>query len=208
MIVKAVDPANVAMVLATIEAEAFERYELDKEVVVGVDVARLFDVCKIFNKDLVEMSIDGGKLTLQSGSIRYSTSLIDPAAIRKEPKTPELGLRAEVVMDAKEFKKAIAAVEKISDEVVFDKTDVGFRIVGEGSDESIVYSVDNSELVDANTAEAEARYSIDYMKEFAKAGEGKLTIRFDTNYPCWLTFELKEGFRLEYILAPRIPSEG
>jgi proliferating cell nuclear antigen len=204
--VRAVDAANVAMVIATIEPDAFHAYKITEEdVVIGVELDNLYEMCKSFDsKEHVDITVMDGKLSVTSGSITYTTAIIDPSAIRREPKLPELDLSAEVVIDAKEFKRAIAAVDRVSDVAFFEKTDVGFRILGEGDIESIAYSVDNSGLIDCNNGKAKAKFGINYLKEFCKVTDGRLRIRFDNNYPCWLTFEIKDGFTLEYILAPRV----
>lgn len=208
LLVKAVDPANVAMVIASVEPDVFEAYSItEHEVTIGVDLDRLNDISKSFDsKARADITVMDEKLSITSSCMTYTIAVIDPSAIRREPKTPQLDLIAEVVMDAKEFKKAISAVEKVDDEVVLEKTDVGFRIVGGGAVESIAYSVDNSELIDWNNGKARAKYSLDYVKEFCKiAGDSeKVRIRLDNDHPCWLTFEIKDGFEIEYILAPRI----
>lgn len=209
--VRAVDTANVAMVVATIEPDAFQAYKITEDnVVVGVELDRLYDMCKGFdNKDYADITVMDGKLSVTSGSMTYTTAIIDPSAIRKEPKLPELSLPAEIIMDAKEFKKAITTAEKISDVVLFEKTDVGFRIVAKGDVDSVAYSVDNSELIDANNGKARARFGVDYLKEFCKVADtaNTLKIRFGNDYPCWLTFTIRDGFTIEYVQAPRIEAE-
>jgi len=118
---RAVDPANVAMVIVDVSRENLEAYSIDEEKVVGVDVNRIYDIAKSIKKnELVELQVeDETRLKVKFGSVEYSVSLIDPAAIRKEPKIPQLDLPAKIVLDAGEFKKAITAADKISDHVVF-----------------------------------------------------------------------------------------
>jgi len=204
--VRAVDAANVAMVIAAIEPEAFEAYQTaDDDIIVGVDLDRLYDVCKsLNNKDNADIAVTDEKLTVTSGSMTYTIAIVDPSAIRREPKIPELELPAEVAMDAKEFKKAIAAVEKVADEAIFEKTSEEFRIIAKGDVESVVYSADSSKLIEANSGEARAKFSVEYLKMFCKVAEGTVRIKLNTDYPCRLIFEIKDGFAIEYILAPRI----
>lgn len=206
---RAVDPANVAMVIVDVPRDSFEAYNIDEEKTVGVDMDRVFDISKsISAKDLVELSIqDESTLRIKFGSVEYKVSLIDPSAIRKEPKIPELELPAKIVIDAGEFKKAIAAAEKISDQVVFQSDRDGFRIEAKGDVDSIVFQMSETELIEFNGGEAKSMFSVDYLKEFCKvAGSGDLlTINLGTNYPLRLVFELAGGkVRVEYILAPRV----
>jgi len=206
---RAVDPANVAMVIVDVPRDSFEAYNIDEEKTLGVDMDRVFDISKsISAKDLVELSIqDESTLRIKFGSVEYKVALIDPSAIRKEPKIPELELPAKIVIDAGEFKKAISAVEKISDQVVFQSDRDGFRIEAKGDVDSIVFQMSETELIEFNGGEAKSMFSVDYLKEFCKvAGSGDLlTINLGTNYPVRLVFELAGGkVEVEYILAPRV----
>ena len=140
---RAVDPANVAMVSVDVPKDSFEVYNIDEEKTIGVDMDRVFDISKsISAKDLVELSVqDESTLKIKFGSVEYKVALIDPSAIRKEPKIPELELPAKIVIDAGEFKKAIAAADKISDHVVFRSDRDGFRIEAKGDVDSIMFQM-------------------------------------------------------------------
>lgn len=209
---RSVDPANVAMVIVDVPRDSFEVYRIDEEKTIGVDMDRVFDISKsISSKDLVELSVeDESTLKIKFGSVEYKVTLIDPSAIRKEPNIPELELPAKIVIDAGEFKKAIAAADKISDHVVFISDRDGFKIEAKGDVDSIMFQMTETELIEFNGGEARSMFSIDYLKEFCKvAGSGDLlTIHLGTNYPVRLVFELAGGkTRVEYILAPRIEAE-
>jgi len=186
---RAVDPANVAMVIVDVPRENLEAYSIDEEKTVGEDETTL---------------------KVKFGSVVYSVSLIDPSAIRKEPKIPNLELPAKIVLDAGEFKKAITAADKISDHVVFRTDETGFYIEAEGDVDKIAFHMSEAELIEFNKAEARSMFSVEYLKEFVKiAGSGDLlTIYLGTNYPVRLVFEVAGGkARVEYILAPRMEAE-
>jgi len=93
---RAVDPANVAMVIVDVPRENLEAYSIDEEKTVGVDVNRIYDIARSIKKnELVELKVeDETTLKVKFGSVVYSVSLIDPSAIRKEPKIPNLELPA------------------------------------------------------------------------------------------------------------------
>ncbi|MCS7118839.1 MAG: DNA polymerase sliding clamp [Archaeoglobaceae archaeon] len=208
---RAVDPSNVAMVIVDVPKDSIESYRVDVEKTIGVDINRIFEISKtIGSKDLVEVSIlDETSLRIKFGSVEYNIALIDPSAIRKEPKIPELNLPAKIVLDAGEFKKAISATEKISENVVLKSDKHGFTIEAKGDIERITFTMTGSELIEFNGGEARSMFSIDYLREFCKvAGAGDLlTISLGTNYPGRFSFELVGGkVRVEYILAPRVES--
>ncbi|RUM34135.1 MAG: DNA polymerase sliding clamp [Archaeoglobus sp.] len=207
---RAVDPANVAMVIVEVPSESFEAYSIgeEEEETVGVDVNRIYDISKaIKSNELVEVKVKDSEMVVKFGSVHYSVQLIDPSAIRKEPKVPNLELPAKIVMDAGEFRKVINAADKISDHVVFRSEDSGFYIQAEGDVDRIEFHMSETELIEFNGAVARSMFSIEYLKEFVKvAGSGDiLTIYLGTNYPVRLIFDVCDGkAKVEYILAPRI----
>uniref|UniRef100_A0A7J2TL41 DNA polymerase sliding clamp n=1 Tax=Archaeoglobus fulgidus TaxID=2234 RepID=A0A7J2TL41_ARCFL len=208
---RAVDPSNVAMVIVDVPKEAMESYRVDEEKVIGVDMNRIFEISKTISvKDLVEISVqDETNLRIKFGAVEYNLALIDPSAIRKEPKIPELNLPAKIVLDAKDFKKAISASEKVSENVILRSDKNSFTIEAKGDVERITFTMTGSELIEFNGGEARSMFSLDYLKEFCKiAGAGDLlTIHLGTNYPGRFSFELVGGkIRVEYILAPRVES--
>ncbi len=208
---RAVDPANVAMVIVEVPAESFEAYTIEseeEEEVIGVDVNRVYDISKTMKKkELVELKVEEAEMIIKFGSVQYSVQLIDPSAIRKEPKVPSLDLPAKIVLDAGEFKKVITAADKVSDHVVFRSDDTGFYIEAKGDVDRIEFHMSEAELIEFNKAVARSMFSVEYLKEFVKiAGSGDLlTIYLGTNYPVRLVFDVCDGkVKVEYILAPRI----
>jgi proliferating cell nuclear antigen len=209
---RAVDPANVAMVIVNVPRDSFEVYKVDEEKVVGVDVNRIYDISKSIKKgELVELILENETtLKVKFGSVEYSVALIDPSAIRKEPKIPNLELPAKIVLDAGEFRKAISAADKISDHVIFRSDETGFYIEAEGDVDRITFHMSDAELIEFNRAEAKSMFSVEYLKEFMKvAGTGDiLTVYLGNNYPVRLIFDVADGkAKVEYILAPRIEAE-
>ncbi len=209
---RAVDPANVAMVIVDVPRSSFESYKVDGEFIAGVDVNRIFDISKSIRGDeIVELTVvDETSLMIKFGSVRYSVSLIDPSAIRKEPRVPQIDLPAKIVMDAGDFRKAIMAADKISDHVVFRSNSEGFFIEAEGDVDRITFHLSEAELAEFNGMEARSMFSLEYLKEFVKiASPGDvLTIRLGNDYPGRMIFEVAGGkVKVEYILAPRIEAE-
>ena len=209
---RAVDPANVAMVIVDIPRDSFDVYTVDEEKTIGIDVNRVNDILKtVKKKELVELKVeDESLLKVKFGSVEYSVTLIDPSAIRKEPKIPDLELPAKIVLDAGEFKKAIQASDKIADHVVFRSDENGFYIEAKGDIDRIVFHMGEMELIEFNKEKARSMFSIEYLKEFVKiAGSGDiLTIHIGDDYPVRLAFDVADGkLKVEYILAPRIEAE-
>lgn len=208
---RAVDPSNVAMVIVDVPKESLESYRLEEEKTIGLDMNRIFEISKsISAKDLVELSlINETNLRIKSGSLEYTLSLIDPSAIRKEPKIPELNLPAKIALNAGEFKKVTSAMEKISEHIILKSDKNSFTIEAKGDVEKMTFTMTAGELLEFNGGEARSMFSLDYLKEFCKVASAGdlLTIYLGTNYPGRFSFELVDGkVRVEFILAPRVES--
>ena len=214
MKLRAVDPANIALVLIEVPADSFEAYRIEEdEAVIGVDVNRLYDISKSFKGgELIDVFTEESstELTVRCGKIKYSVALIDPTAIRKEPKVPNLDLPAKIVLDAAEFKKALEFAWKVADVVELRSGEDGFFVEAEGDIDSIQYGVGDAEAFELNKAKAKSMFGLEYLREFCKiAGNGDtLTIRLGDNYPGRFAFDVCDGrARVEYVLAPRIEAE-
>jgi len=209
---RAVDPANVAMVIIDVPKDSFDVYKVDEEKTIGIDVNRVYDISKSIKRgELVELKLeDESTLKIKFGAVEYSISLIDPSAIRKEPKIPALELPAKIVLDAGEFKKAITTADKIADHVVFKSDEEGFYIEAEGDVDKITFRMSEGELIEFNKGSARSMFSLEYLKEFIKMSSSGdiLTIYLGDNYPVRLIFDVADGkLKVEYILAPRIEAE-
>lgn len=205
--VSAVDPANVAMIHATIDRTAMDVYSApEEELVVGIDVARLYEMAKGFkDKEPVELIVEDSRIKLKNKNLTYSVALIDPNAIRKEPKLPEMDLPMKVVLGIDSFKQAVQAANKISDHVILRCDGDKFYIEAKGYVDAIKTIFDDTELIEFVKAEAKTMFSIEYLLEFCKAGNKLdiIDIRLGTDYPGFFSFR-DSAVELLYVLAPRI----
>ncbi|AIY89926.1 DNA polymerase sliding clamp [Geoglobus acetivorans] len=205
--VVAVDPANVAMIIASIPADSFDVYSIsDEEVVIGVDINRVNEITKKIPKgDSASLSAEVATLKIGFGKLEYSVALIDPAAIRKSPKVPSLDTKAEVVVDPAEFKRAIELAGKISEHVVLEVKDGEFVISAKESLETIRVSFDDGSLISLEGGNARSMFGVEYIQMFTKVAnkDDELHIHLGTDYPGKFSF-VSDSCRVEYILAPRL----
>jgi proliferating cell nuclear antigen len=207
--IRAVDSSNVAMVTVDVPKESFEEYNIQSEQVYGVDIQRIAEISKIINaNDNVTLNFTNGYMHIRAGTMEYSVALIDPEAIRKEPKTPELKLPAKITLSADRFKKAIEAADKIADSILLKKTQDSFQIIARGDSEKITISLPPTELVEfTGEGEAKSLFNLELVKEFFKITDSSTpaTIELGTNYPAIFSFLLNKGkVQVRYFLAPRI----
>ena len=211
--VRAVDPANVAMVAFDLNAKAFETFEAsDSEI--GVDLIRLMDILGMTSKDdKIELNLneETRKLEIRTGGLAYTLSLLDPTSIRKEPKVPNLELPAKIVLNGAELKRAVKAAEKVSDHMALGVKDKTFFVEAEGDLDKVRLDIPQSSLVSLQaTSDVRSLFSLDYLNDLSKSlGKAeRVNIDLGTDYPVKLTFNIAAGNgTVTYLLAPRIESE-
>jgi len=207
---KAVDPANVAMISLRLDASVFEFYQAEPGEI-GVDLVRLSDLLSMADRGenvRLELDEEGHKLKIGVGSLSYTLSLIDPSAIRKEPRIPDLDLPAHVTISGTELRRAVKAAEKVSDHVVMGVSDEGFYMEAKGDIDSFKLKISSSELLGLKPGDARSLFSLDYLsdmsKSLGKSQEVKLELGVD--YPLRIGFKIKD-VEINYLLAPRIEQE-
>jgi proliferating cell nuclear antigen len=208
---KAVDPANVAMVSLKIGVDAFEFFKADNGEI-GVDLVRLSDVLSMADKgETVQLELDeeSHKLKIGVGSLSYTLSLIDPTAIRKEPRIPELDLPAHVTLPGGELRRAVKAAEKVSDHVILGVSDEGFYLEAKGDIDSLRLKIPSTELLGMKPGEARSLFSLDYLEDMSKSigKAGEVTLEMGIDYPLRVNFRLGPSVDINYLLAPRIEQE-
>ncbi|MEA2045323.1 MAG: DNA polymerase sliding clamp [Euryarchaeota archaeon] len=211
---KAVDPANVAMVSFRIDPEAFEYFEAAQGDI-GVDLVRLSDVLSMADRGenvTLELDEENHKLKIGLNSLSYTLSLIDPSAIRKEPRVPDLDLPAHVVLPGPQLRKAIRAAEKVSDHVILgvsDDPEDMFYMEASGDIDSLVLKIPSMELLGMKPGKARSLFSLDYLSDMSKAiGKAQeVKLEMGVDYPLRVYFSLSQGVDINYLLAPRIEQE-
>ena len=211
--VKAVDPANVAMVSMTLEKDAFESFEAT-EGVLGIDLTKLSGFIEMAdNEDVVELELieDAHKLKIAFRGLSYTMSLLDPEAMRKEPKIPSLDLPVEISISGTDFKYGLKAADKIAEYVTFGigENAAMFYLSASGDMDEIIYEVPVDRLKIIKASEAKSLFAMEYLIKIQKLAEktGEITIIMGKDYPIKIGFPISEGKgTVEYMIAPRIES--
>ncbi|MCL9812350.1 DNA polymerase sliding clamp [Natranaeroarchaeum aerophilus] len=212
--IRAVDPANVGMVDLSLDATAFESYEADGGLI-GVNLTRLEDIAGMADSgQLIELELDEEtrKLHIQIDGLEYTLALIDPDSIRQEPDIPDLDLPAEVVIEGKDIDRAVKAADMVSDHIALgvDATDDQFYVQAAGDTDDVHLELDEGDLIDLQSGDAESLFSLDYLKDMNKAiaNDGEVTMELGEEFPVKLHFEIAEGNgNVTFMLAPRIQSD-
>src|SRR3989304_975365 len=110
LVVKAVDPAHVAMVDLTLDRSAFESYKAD-DAELGLDLDKMKEVLKLSRAgDVLAVTQDEEKnrLVVHVGNITRRMSLVDTAGM-SDPKVPNLNLPAKIRVRTEELRPGVPA---------------------------------------------------------------------------------------------------
>ena len=215
---RAVDPANVAMISFVLQRDAFDDFQFsvesegDTEIEIGMDFMKLIGILGIGGREDVELKLDENaqKLYTRMGSLDYTLSLLDPSSLRKEPKVPELEFPAKVIIETEEFRRTIRAAEKIGENIVLGVDGEEFYMEAEGEMDKLRLGLSKEQLIDLTPETVSSLYSLEYISSMSKgiSHAENITLNLGKNYPLQMDFALAEGkVKVSYLLAPRIESE-
>jgi proliferating cell nuclear antigen len=210
--VRAVDPANVAMVSFELSSKAFDEFSAD-DCEIGMDLSKINDIFSVASRDdKVTMELDemSQKLSLQLGGLSYTLALLDPSTIRAEPRIPQLELPAEVVLNGKDLQRAVKAAEKISDHMLLGIEGDVFYMEAEGDTDRVRLEIPRDQLIDMRVGEARSLFSLDYLSDIVKPASksNEITIELGKDFPVKIGFSIANGAgKVGYLLAPRIESD-
>lgn len=211
---RAVDPANVAMYDIELSTAAFESYDAT-EGILGVNLERLEEVLKLANKgDLVQLVFDTKtfKLGIHVDGVEFTMACIDPDSIRAEPDIPDMDLPASVTAESDDLSRGVKAADMVSDHIRLHLNEDArtFNIVAEGDTDDVTFELKESDVSEMVVAEANALFSLDYMKDLVKEipkGE-EATLTFGSDFPVMMDYEFADGDgTVLSMLAPRIQSD-
>ena len=212
IVVKAVDPAHVAMVDLALSRDAFESFKAD-EGEIGIDMDKMKEILRLAKAgDPIALSHDEDKnrLVVTVGNTTRRMALVDTAGM-SDPKVPSLNLPAKLVVRTDELRQAIRASESISDHLALKASPEGLEIVAEGDTDNVSHVVPKDMLEELQCKEAvRSLFPLDYFSNMVKAisSASNVTLYLGSDYPVKMEFKIAGGKgEVRYLLAPRIESE-
>jgi len=209
MSIVAVDPANVAMISFKLPANAFSKFDVDSDDVLGVSLESLKAVLRRCSAgSILTITKEENSLKLEIvDKIRreFNLSLIDVDGEEKE--IPSLSFAAKIEMSAIDFSAAIEDCAVVADSCAFFSEPDKFIIQAKGSLNSFKSEFSSDEL-NIQAQEATSKYSLEYLQKMMKAVKitDKVIVNFSNDYPLRLDFNTPL-IELGFILAPRVESE-
>ena len=209
---RALDPSRIAMVDLYIPREAFNLYEIEGRVTIGVNFDDLNKILRRAKRDdRILMAVMGGRLRITlSGKAERTFSLPLLDIVGEELPTPRVSFDVMAKMLSDTLRDTLKDAEMVSDTA---------RFVGEEDELKITARSDKGELEAKFSMEAgslleyevkvpsSASYSLSYLNDIvgkAYRVSDVVTVEFASNKPLSLTFDIAGGGVLRYYLAPRM----
>jgi len=211
----AADRAMVAVIDFKLPATIFEKFEVDKDQDIAVNMTNLVSVLKrAAPNDKLELDLKDNKLEIlmkNSSTRKFTVPLLDISQ-EEIPPINQLEFNAKAKIKADVLKNGIEDADIVSDSIVFEATKDKFNISAAGDISSTELSLErgNDSLLDLNvTGEVKARYPLDYLKKMIKAAKlsDDINIRWSKDYPLRMDFSSVDKVSLGFVLAPRVSEE-
>ncbi len=210
---RAMDPAHVALVDFEVKKDAFDEFQVDEALVLGVDLERFNTILKrasATDKLQLELSDEGNALKIKFGDTTrrvFELPLIEVS--EEEQKVPSLEFPCELELDPKIISEGIKDAEIISDHVNLQMEEDALVIEAKGDLGSVVVSVGKDDAIAFSCkGKAKSMFSIEYLKDMIKASDVASSVKLSLgeNIPIKIDF-LSPSARLTFLLAPRIESD-
>ncbi|MDD5193641.1 MAG: proliferating cell nuclear antigen (pcna) [Candidatus Nanoarchaeia archaeon] len=205
----AIDPANVAMIMFKLPANAFSELNIENEQVLGVSLESLKSVLKrISSGSVLIITKEENELKIEiKDKIKkeFNLALIDIEG--EEKNIPNLDFTSRIEMNSKDFSEAIEDCSVVADSCSFISDSSKFIIKAKGSLNSFKSEFSSDEL-NMQSQDAQSKYSLEYLQKMIKATKltEKIVINFSSDYPLKLEFNT-DLMELGFILAPRVETE-
>jgi proliferating cell nuclear antigen len=211
LVLRAMDPANVAMVIMELDAKAFEEYNLEEESFIGVNMERFMQVLKrVKRSDTIEISVANGKMELVYRGKYRRRFTIPLLALESGPRPePELKFSVKAVVRSKLLKEAVEDATVVSDAMTLVGANDELHLLAQGDlgdVETIIKKGQGLKEIDVQDS-SRAKYSTEYLKKITKTRIGdEVGVAFKSDYPLMVQFSEPE-LKLAFILAPRMDVE-
>ncbi len=208
----AADRAMVSVVDFFIAASAFEKYEVDTEQMIGLNIPNFLSIIKRAGTgDKISFELKGAKLQVAiegASKRRFHIPLLDLGS-EEIPPVGQLEFKSKVQLKSDVFQNGINDAEIIGDSIILETTPSSFGMIAEGdvSKAELELAKGDASLIELSVPSgAKARYALDYLKKMVKAAKlsDSITIEHGPDYPMRMVFTAGDKVRLSFILAPRV----
>jgi len=205
----AIDPANVAMVIFKVPANAFTQLDVQDETI-GINLESFKAIlrrCSLTSSLVLSTEDNTLKIEIIDKIKReFTLTLLDLDS--KDKPIPSLEFTTKVEMNSIDFAEAVEDCSIVSDSCGFEAESDKFEIFAKGPLNSARLAYSSDEVKIESIEKAKSRYSLEYLQKMVKATKinDKAILNFSKDYPLKLEFKTSM-IELAFILAPRIETE-
>ncbi|MCL4398327.1 hypothetical protein M1137_00820 [Candidatus Parvarchaeota archaeon] len=210
--IKAMDPANIAMVLFEAKKSIFSSFNVEKPIKISVSLDDLNGILRLTKKeDRLKMSDSKNRLVIDingKNKQHFGIPLIDENYTAQ--KIPQLKFTSEVTVLGSLIKDSVKAAVLVDDSIYFTVDRPRFIISSKSEEKEFSQELsinDNKEIFDMKSdSTTRSKYSIDYLTKFLYAVDPEKPVRmsFSNNYPLKLDYEINSDASMSFILANRL----
>ncbi|MEM4717563.1 MAG: DNA polymerase sliding clamp [Desulfurococcaceae archaeon] len=210
---RAIDPSGVALVDFFIPRNAFYEYEITEETSIGLNMDEFAKILRRARRgDELLLNIPApGRVEIGfegKGSRRFIIPTIELSYQEIPEISFEESFRCKLL--PKLFKDITRELESISDTIELHgpagENTLVIRAESELAEAEVVLSSSSGALLEyESTGEARSKYTVDYISDIVVASQAAeiLSLGLGIETPLRLTYELPEGGRLQFYVAPR-----
>ena len=213
--IKAIDPANVAMVIVDVPPEAFIKYELKLEeeeekerkgMEIGISIDKTAEILRSVGRNEEVFLAVKDTMFMKFGNFTFSMNLYDPSSITEAKKVPEIEFTSEVIMNGEDFRRAIEAAKKVSEYVTLSVKNAAFTVRAEVEGMSMEMKLSEEELTDFEEGDARSTFSLTYLTSIARVFTNtEVIIKLGNDVPVEISGKIADGsVAVTYLLAPTI----
>ena len=208
---RAMDPSHIVMVDLSMPRAVFEEYEISGVKNVGINFNDLVKILRRATKnDRLGLELREEKIAVMFLGSSERMFVLPTLSISEEKlPEPRIPFKVSARITSSTFRDVLKDVDPVAETLKFVCEKGVFKVIGKGSrgEAEVVLTEESGALIDLSVEEkAEASYSIEYFKNIVPASQASdtTTIKFATNMPCRLDFELVGEGRLTFYIAPRV----
>mgnify|MGYP001183965290 FL=1 len=211
--ISSVDPTVAAMAHIVIDQEAFEAFEVEEPLTIGVQLDHLREVSSLsgYDESMVTLTLDPsvGLFNMAVGSLLRKTTPVNENNI-PNPQIPKIPSNATVVLKGKQLSHAMKAVSMVSDNVEITVKEDEISFLGNRGNEDrmeVTYSSDELEKIECGDGMQRSTYTVGYLNGMSRQLESlpnDLVFSISTEAPLKVEFVFADeaGTGL-FLLAPR-----
>lgn len=206
---KAIDAAQIAMVLFNMPKDVFEKYDVSGTTKLGVNLPSLSGILKrAKTNDKLTLKVKDKRLNIifSGDSTRnFSINLLDLSS--NEMPNPDINFDATIKIKANNLIEGVKDASLFSTYLLFNVNPKEFKINAKGPQGELENKIEteSKQILEKDIKqETTAMFSIEYLQNILKGAgpETEVELNIKTNAPLKVRYKISDAL-LEFFLAPR-----